>query len=199
MAEITWYSGAQRLWHTGAWGLMMWLHPITSPSTNQRIVHEPIPCPEMQNALLKSTGEFKLFEHWSEVKWKLLSHVQLLLPHGLHPARLLGPWDSPGKNTGVGCHSRLQGIFPNQGSNPSLLHCRQILYRLSHFTVWATKEVLSTSCPELPTWHPATNASLSFPTTWCLETGFTVTGKRTQVWFGNNREEIIFGGPTPTN
>ena len=37
-----------------------------------------------------------------------------------------------GKNTRVGCHSLLQGIFPTQGSNPSLLHCRQILYRLSH-------------------------------------------------------------------
>ena len=37
-------------------------------------------------------------------------------------------WDSPGKNTGVGCHFLLQGIFPTQGSNPGLLHCRQILY-----------------------------------------------------------------------
>ena len=40
--------------------------------------------------------------------------------------------DSPGKNTGVGCHSLLQGIFPTQGSNPDLLHCRQTLYHLSH-------------------------------------------------------------------
>ena len=40
--------------------------------------------------------------------------------------------DSPGKNTGVGCHALLQGIFPNQGSNPGLPHCRQILYPLSH-------------------------------------------------------------------
>ena len=47
-------------------------------------------------------------------------------------ARLLCPWDFPGKNTGVGCHSLLQGIFPTQGSNPGLLHCRQILYCLSH-------------------------------------------------------------------
>ena len=34
--------------------------------------------------------------------------------------------DSPGKNTGVGCHALLQGIFPTQGSNPSLSHCRRI-------------------------------------------------------------------------
>ena len=40
-----------------------------------------------------------------------------LQPHGLHPARLPCPWDSPGKNTGVGCHALLQGIFPSQGSN----------------------------------------------------------------------------------
>ena len=44
----------------------------------------------------------------------------------------LCPLNSLGKNTGVGCHSHLQGIFPNQVSNPGLLHCRQILYHLSH-------------------------------------------------------------------
>ena len=37
-----------------------------------------------------------------------------------------------GKNAGVGCHSLLQGIFPTLRSNPGLLHCRQILYHLSH-------------------------------------------------------------------
>ena len=41
--------------------------------------------------------------------------------YGLYPARLLCPWDSPGKNTGVGCHALLQGIFLTQGSNPHLL------------------------------------------------------------------------------
>ena len=40
--------------------------------------------------------------------------------------------DSPGKNTGVGCHALFQGIFPIQGSNPGLPHCRRILYCLSH-------------------------------------------------------------------
>jgi len=40
--------------------------------------------------------------------------------------------DSPGKNTGMGCHALLQGIFPTQGLNTGLLHCRQILYCLSH-------------------------------------------------------------------
>ena len=55
-----------------------------------------------------------------------------LRPHGLQLARLLCPWDSPGKNTGVGCHFLLQGIFPTQELNPGLLHCRQILYLLSY-------------------------------------------------------------------
>ena len=40
--------------------------------------------------------------------------------------------NSPGKNTGVGCHALLQGIFPTRGSNLGLSHCRQILYHLSH-------------------------------------------------------------------
>ena len=42
------------------------------------------------------------------------------------------PWNSPGQNTGVGSLFLLQGIFPTQGSNPGLSHCRQILYQLSH-------------------------------------------------------------------
>ena len=56
--------------------------------------------------------------------------------HGILQARtlewVLCPWDPPGKNTGVGCHFLLQGIFPIQESNLSLLHCRQILYWLSY-------------------------------------------------------------------
>ena len=54
--------------------------------------------------------------------------------HGLLPVRFLCPWDSPGKNTAVGFHALLQVIFPTQGSNPGLLHCRRIWipYHLSH-------------------------------------------------------------------
>ena len=44
--------------------------------------------------------------------------------------------DSPGENTGMGCHALLQGILPTQGSNPGLPHCRQILYQLSHQDSW---------------------------------------------------------------
>ena len=42
-------------------------------------------------------------------------------PQRWQPTNLFCPWDSPGKNTGVGCHALLQGIFPTQGSNPRLL------------------------------------------------------------------------------
>ena len=54
--------------------------------------------------------------------------------------RLLCPWNSPGKNTGVGCPALYQGIFLTQGSNPGLLHCRQILHHLSNHGSCATKE-----------------------------------------------------------
>ena len=55
-----------------------------------------------------------------------------LQSHGLQPTVLLCSWNSPGKNTEVSSHFSLQGIFPTQGSKLSLLHCRQILYHLSH-------------------------------------------------------------------
>ena len=81
------------------------------------------------------------------VSWCQATHVLILLkseidshsvvsdslqPHGLQPTRLLCPWNSPSKDTGVGCHSLFQGMFPAQGWNPGLLYCRQILYHLSH-------------------------------------------------------------------
>ena len=55
--------------------------------------------------------------------------------HGLWPTRLLCPWGFSRQESGVGCHALLQGIFPTQGLNQSLLrllHCRQILYQLSY-------------------------------------------------------------------
>ena len=57
-----------------------------------------------------------------------------LQPCGLKLTRLLCPWNSLSKNTGVGSHSFLQGIFLTQRSNPGLPHCRWILHQLSHET-----------------------------------------------------------------
>ena len=53
-------------------------------------------------------------------------------PMDFSPVRLLCPLDSLGKNTGVGCHFLLQGIFLTQGSNQGLLHYRQMIYQLSY-------------------------------------------------------------------
>ena len=64
-------------------------------------------------------------------QWKQ-SCLTLCDPMDCSLATLLHPWDSAGKNTGVGCHALLQGILPTQGSKPGLLHWKQILYHLSH-------------------------------------------------------------------
>ena len=89
-----------------------------------------------QRLIQDSLIRVKQFIHWASkdgisVKKKKESesccHVQHLWPYGLH-----SPRNSPDQNTGVGSLSLLQGIFPTQGSNPGLLHCRQILYQLSH-------------------------------------------------------------------
>ena len=73
----------------------------------------------MPNSMLR-------YANW-RMKVKSLSRVDSLRPCGLYPTRLLRPWDSPGKTTGVGCHFILQGIFPTRTSNPGLPHCRQTL------------------------------------------------------------------------
>ena len=64
-----------------------------------------------------------------------------LRPHGLY-----SPWKSPGQNTGVGSLSLLQRVFPTQGSNPDLPHCRRILYQLSHR---GSPCSVTNSCPTL--------------------------------------------------
>ena len=69
-------------------------------------------------------GRSIIFILYSEVK--IAQSIPTLRPHALY-----SPWNSPGQNAGVDCLSLLQGIFPTQGWNPGLLHCRQILYQLS--------------------------------------------------------------------
>ena len=60
------------------------------------------------------------------------SRGRSVVSDSLRPRGLYSPRNSPGQDTGVGSHSLLQGIFPTQGSNPGLPHCRQILSQLSH-------------------------------------------------------------------
>ena len=57
----------------------------------------------------------------SSIECVCMLRVSALQPRALEPTRLLCPWDSPGKNTGVGCHALLQGIFPTQRLNLSVL------------------------------------------------------------------------------
>ena len=83
-----------------------------------------------------------------------------LRPHRLLPTRLLFPWNSLGRNTGMGCHSILQRIFPTQGSNPGLLHYRQILYSLSHEGSLGKLQYYS----KLPLLLPGRGRALSWPT-----------------------------------
>ena len=80
---------------------------------------------------------------WGE-SWSLDTHIHVcsvtqpcltLQSQGLQPARVLCPWNSPGKNTGGGCHALFQGIFSIQGLNLHLLHllrCRRILLLSRH-------------------------------------------------------------------
>ena len=77
--------------------------------------------------------------------------------------------DSPGKNTGVGCHALLQGIFPTQGSNPGLPHCRQILYRLN----------LQHARPLCPSPSPGIYRSSSPLNWWCPPASTEVMSKVT--------------------
>ena len=75
-----------------------------------------------------------------------------LQPHGLY-----SPQNSPGQNTGVGSLSLLQGVFPTQGSNPGLPHCRQTLYQLSHqgsprTLEWGACPFSRSSRPRNPIW-----------------------------------------------
>ena len=63
-----------------------------------------------------------------------------LRPHRLKPTRLFYPWDFLGKNTGVGCHALIQGIFLTQGSNPGLY------FAGGFFTIWGTREAHYRPC-----------------------------------------------------
>ena len=112
--EVVWKCGENMdgwsifsiIWEIQSMGITLWIWPQDIPLVSGCC---PSACSVMSNSL------------------------QL---HGLQPARLLCPWDFPDKNTGVAYHFLLQGIFPTQGLNPSLLHllhCRWILY---HWATW---------------------------------------------------------------
>ena len=90
---------------------------------------------------VKNSRSWFLHQEQYEVLWPLISmylcwgmerESHSVMSDSVRPHSLYSPWNSPGQNTGVGSCSFLQGIFPTQGSNPGLPHCRWILYQLSH-------------------------------------------------------------------
>ena len=122
------------------WGTLI-QKPMLSPQLAlQYVAITPHPTPSLQGKQRsrRKTGRQRGVDSCSSPgdNKKVSVHCSVLSdclrPHRLWPARLRCPWDSPGKNTGVGCHFLLQGLFPTQVSNPSLPHCRQTLYCLSH-------------------------------------------------------------------
>ena len=98
--------------------------------------------PEIEWKILGSSLEFG----WKNIQMASVSEPQFtpsesgmwvsesysVVSDSLQPHELYSPWISPGQNTGVGSLSRLQIIFPTQGLNSGLPHCRQILYQLRH-------------------------------------------------------------------
>ena len=93
-----------------------------------------------------------------------MSESRSVVSDSLRPHGLYSPWNSPGQDTRVGSRSLLQGIFPTQGSNPGLPHCRRILYQLSHQgspnTIFSSVQSLSRVLSTTP-WTAARQASLS--------------------------------------
>ena len=77
-------------------------------------------------------ASFFLILKWGAGMLGCLVMSNSLWSHGLQPARLLSPWDSPGKNTGVGWYSVLQGVFLTEGSNSRLVHWQANSLPLSH-------------------------------------------------------------------
>ena len=117
------------------------LRVVSPPGTNSSLLDnhystqcDPSDCLEISSFLPILTASYL-----GTVSHSVMSDS--LRPRGLQPTKLLCPWCSPGKNTGVCNHSLLQGIFLTQGSNSSLLQCRQILYHLSHKgSLWLLKQ-----------------------------------------------------------
>ena len=116
--------------------------------------------------------------------------VQLLIvsdslrPHGLH-----SPWNSPGNNTGVGSLSLLQGIFPTQGSNPGLPHCRWTVYQLSHKESPRILERVAYPFSSGSSW-PRNRTGVSciaggFFTNWAMREALEEGGMESNTWMHN--------------
>ena len=74
-------------------------------------------------------------------------------PHRRQPTRLPHPWDSPGKNTGVGCHFIFKGIFMTQGLNPHILHSSSVQFSSVAQSCPTLCNPMNHSTPGLPVHH----------------------------------------------
>ena len=117
----------------------------------------------------------------SEEYYVVLGHS--VMSNSLRPH---SPWNSPSQNTGVGSLSLLQGIFPTQGSNPGIPHCRRILYQLSH-----------KGCPRILQWvvYPFSSGS-SWLRNWTRVFCIQADSLPTELSFFTNWAIIIFT-PSP--
>ena len=99
------------------------------------------------------------------VKDKVKSKSHKVVSDSLRPHGLCSPWNSPGQNTGVGSRSLLQGIFPNQGSNPGPPQCKQILYQLSH---QESPRILEWESSQAGNWTKVSCTGDRFFTNWAI-------------------------------
>ena len=134
-SPLPWLPGAPLQSFSVFTALPVACSPVSGPGTCSP-VSGPGACSPVSGSVInplsflsgcQSLGSVRMFGH---------SAMSDLRPQGLQPTRLLCPWDFPGKNTIMGCHFLFQEIFPTQGLSPyllCLLHCRWILYSLSHW------------------------------------------------------------------
>ena len=127
-----------------------------------------------------------------------LSSVQFsrsVMSNSLRPHGLYSPWNSLGQNTGVGSLSFLQEIFPTQGSNPGLPHCRQILYQLSYKGSPGILEWVAYSFSSRSSW-PRNQPGVS-----CTAGRFFISGAMREASLqnpGRSREWDSARGPRPS-
>ena len=97
--------------------------------------HWSFDCSDFSLMCAKNSPDSHLAHHWGTavIITILASESHSVVSDSLRPHHgLHSPGNSPGQNTGVGSLSLFQGIFPTQGLNPGLPHCRWIVYQLSH-------------------------------------------------------------------
>ena len=100
------------------------------------ILSDPMDC-SLPGSSINGIFQARVLE-WVAIAFSMSNWVW---PYGLHPARLLCLWDSPGKNTGVGCHALLQAILHIQGSNSCLLHLPVLVAGFfTTSTTWESQE-----------------------------------------------------------